>query len=238
MEERKKIEFLNINSKFKRAQSDIKEFVTKAQSKNNNVYKKAGEETNSGSIVNNTKSSNDKSEGLYSFFGSINKGQSDIINKDIVKSPDEIKKKNTDGSENKTIIGSGVVIDGNISLDDSLEIKGHIKGDIACNGSVFLNSDAVVEGNIAAISLNIISGKIDGNIKCKETISVSNGTIINGNVDANSASISGQINGNLNIAEKVTIGKSSVISGDITADGMSVEHGASISGKCFIGKGE
>ena len=62
-----------------------------------------------------------------------------------------------------TIIGSSIVIDGEISGDEDLVIQGTVKGKIALKESLFIENSGVVEANMEVSNVEI-SGQVTGNI--------------------------------------------------------------------------
>jgi len=63
----------------------------------------------------------------------------------------------------KTVIGSSITIDGEISSDESLVVQGTVKGKISSNESLFVENSATVEADVEADSVEI-SGNVTGNI--------------------------------------------------------------------------
>ena len=70
-----------------------------------------------------------------------------------------------------TIIGSTIVIDGEISGDEALVIQGTIKGRIALQESVFVEESGVVEADIDTDNVEI-SGAVTGNISATERVEI------------------------------------------------------------------
>src|SRR5260370_8712879 len=62
-----------------------------------------------------------------------------------------------------TIIGSSIVIDGEISGDEDLVIQGTVKGKISLKESLFVEGSGVVEADIETQNVEV-SGKLTGNI--------------------------------------------------------------------------
>lgn len=62
-----------------------------------------------------------------------------------------------------TIIGSTIVIDGEISGNEALVIQGTVKGRIALQESLFVDDSGVVEADIETENVEI-SGAVTGNI--------------------------------------------------------------------------
>ncbi len=70
-----------------------------------------------------------------------------------------------------TVIGSSIVIDGEISGEESLTVLGTIKGKIAVAQGLIVENGATVEANIESQSLSI-SGKVTGNVTARERVEV------------------------------------------------------------------
>jgi cytoskeletal protein CcmA (bactofilin family) len=63
----------------------------------------------------------------------------------------------------QTIIGSSIVIDGEISGDEDLVVQGTVKGRIAVSDGVVVEGSGVVEADIETASVEV-AGKVTGNI--------------------------------------------------------------------------
>lgn len=74
-----------------------------------------------------------------------------------------------------TVIGSEVVIEGNIIAKNAIKIDGQVQGDIK-SGGVVLGQKAEIKGNVESTNL-VIYGKVLGNINCKDLILKSSGEI-------------------------------------------------------------
>jgi len=67
-----------------------------------------------------------------------------------------------------SIIGSDVVITGNISATVDLHVDGKVEGDISCS-SLVQGADSVVSGAVTAMSARL-AGKVEGSIDAKELV--------------------------------------------------------------------
>lgn len=77
-----------------------------------------------------------------------------------------------------TIIGSTIVIDGEISGNEALVIQGRVKGRIALQESLYVDETGVVEANIETESVEI-SGAVTGNIAASERVELkTNGKMV------------------------------------------------------------
>jgi len=68
-----------------------------------------------------------------------------------------------------TIIGSSIVIDGEISGDEDLVIQGTVKGKIVLKENLIVENSGVVEADIETANVTI-SGQVTGNILAGERV--------------------------------------------------------------------
>jgi cytoskeletal protein CcmA (bactofilin family) len=68
-----------------------------------------------------------------------------------------------------TVIGSSIVIDGEITGEEALTIQGTVKGKISVAQTVTVETGATVEADIEAQTVTV-SGKLTGNVTARERI--------------------------------------------------------------------
>jgi cytoskeletal protein CcmA (bactofilin family) len=68
-----------------------------------------------------------------------------------------------------TVIGSSIVIDGEISGDEDLVIQGTVKGKISLKESLFVEASGVVEADIEVQNVEI-GGRVTGNIAATDKV--------------------------------------------------------------------
>jgi len=68
-----------------------------------------------------------------------------------------------------TVIGSSIVIDGEISGDEDLTIEGTVKGKIALRQSLYVESSGVIEADIETANVEV-SGQVTGNIAATDKV--------------------------------------------------------------------
>ena len=78
------------------------------------------------------------------------------------------KEKDTKPMAN-TVIGSSIVIDGEISSEEPLTILGTVKGKIAAASSVVVEAGATVEADVEGQTVTV-SGKVTGNVTAREKL--------------------------------------------------------------------
>ena len=98
-----------------------------------------------------------------------------------------------------TVIGSTIVIDGEITGEDDLTIRGTIKGRISLSASLFVENSGTVEADIETDNVEI-SGNVTGNINASDKVElrtdgrmvgdikaprilIADGAVFKGNVD-------------------------------------------------------
>ena len=86
-----------------------------------------------------------------------------------------------DTKELNTIIGKGSVINGKVSIRNSVRIEGRIVGEIESTGTVTIGSKGEVEGDIVAVNA-VIGGKVKGSIKASERIILETNSILIGDL--------------------------------------------------------
>jgi cytoskeletal protein CcmA (bactofilin family) len=68
-----------------------------------------------------------------------------------------------------TVIGSSIVIDGEISGDEDLVIQGTVKGKIALKESLFVEGSGVIEADIETANVEV-AGQVTGNIVASDRV--------------------------------------------------------------------
>lgn len=98
-----------------------------------------------------------------------------------------------------TVIGSSIVIDGEILGEEDLTVQGTVKGKITLKDSLFVENSGVVEADIETQTVTI-SGQVTGNISASDKVElrsdgrmvgdikaprilIADGAVFKGNVD-------------------------------------------------------
>jgi cytoskeletal protein CcmA (bactofilin family) len=69
----------------------------------------------------------------------------------------------------QTVIGSSIVIDGEIAGDENLVVRGRVKGKIALKESLFVEGSGVIEADIDTASIEV-AGQVTGNIVARDRV--------------------------------------------------------------------
>jgi cytoskeletal protein CcmA (bactofilin family) len=92
------------------------------------------------------------------------------------------KEKETKAMAN-TVIGSSIVIDGEISGEEALTILGTVKGKIAVEQNVVVEAGATVEADVEGQTVTV-SGKVTGNVTAREKLELRPDSKMVGNAKA------------------------------------------------------
>jgi cytoskeletal protein CcmA (bactofilin family) len=80
-----------------------------------------------------------------------------------------------------TVIGSSIVIDGEITGDEDLVILGTVKGRIGLKESLFVESSGVIEADIETANVEV-SGRVTGNITATEKVELKADCKVSGDI--------------------------------------------------------
>lgn len=87
-----------------------------------------------------------------------------------------------------TIIGKNTIIEGTIKTEETIRIDGSLKGDIICNGNLFIGESAEILGNIKAKNITI-AGKVEGNVNSQGQLIITNSGRLKGDIEVTNLSI-------------------------------------------------
>jgi cytoskeletal protein CcmA (bactofilin family) len=99
------------------------------------------------------------------------------------------------------------------------------------NGTAVVGKGAHVRGRITGDGDLRVDGSVSGDVALKGEIVVSDGAEITADVQATSVVVQGAIEGDISASEGVTIGAGARVSGAIRGARISIEEGASVSGR-------
>lgn len=82
-----------------------------------------------------------------------------------------------------TVIGSSIVIDGEISGEEDLVIQGTVKGRVVLKENLYVEQSGVVEADIETCNVEV-SGQVTGNITASEKVEIAAGGRAVGDIKA------------------------------------------------------
>lgn len=134
----------------------------------------------------------------------------------------------------RNVFGEGLRIDGDVSSDTDIVIRGIVHGNIVCRGDIELSGS--VQGDIEGRNIRIVGGRIEGNVVCSETLKVERSSVV-GNLTAQRAQIDNKVEGNITVHGTLALLREADIRGDIVAGALSIEEGAVLTGKVSVSPG-
>ncbi len=108
------------------------------------------------------------------------------------------KLKSTDsinGLETTSIIGTHLIISGEIKTDADMRIDGKLIGNIFSTAKVVIGADGYVEGNITALQSDV-TGKITGNLAIEELLNLREKAQVKGDIVAGQISMESSVSFN------------------------------------------
>jgi cytoskeletal protein CcmA (bactofilin family) len=87
-----------------------------------------------------------------------------------------------------TVIGAGIIVEGEITTDEDIVVAGTVRGKVAAKEAVTIEHGATVEADVAGSSLTV-AGALTGNITVGERVDLQSGARVIGNVKASRVTI-------------------------------------------------
>jgi len=133
-------------------------------------------------------------------------------------------------SDETTVITEGTNIKGDINSNGSVDLRGKITGNVACNGK--LTVTGILEGNSNSSEFFADAAKVEGEVNSTGTVKIGIGSVVIGNITASSAVIAGAIKGDIDVQGPVVVDTSAVVMGNIKSRSVQINNGAVIEGFC------
>lgn len=135
-------------------------------------------------------------------------------------------------SDEETIISPGTVINGSISSESALTVKGIVNGGVSANGKLTITGKVAGDVNAAEIYLN--TSRLEGDLTSKGSIKIDVGTVIVGEIKSDSLVIAGAVKGNSTVEGAVIVDSTAVVKGDISGKSIQINSGAIVDGHCSL----
>jgi cytoskeletal protein CcmA (bactofilin family) len=120
-----------------------------------------------------------------------------------------------------THIGPGIVINGELSSDESLRVDGHVKGHILLrDAELTIGQAARIEADVRSLRV-LVLGTVIGNIAASERIELGVTASVTGNLSANKVVIAegAQFNGGVDMDKRTIAAKVAAFKAEQTAVG-------------------
>jgi cytoskeletal protein CcmA (bactofilin family) len=129
-----------------------------------------------------------------------------------------------------SVVGRGTRFEGKLVSSGSLQIFGHLSGDITIEGDVSVASGSEVRAAINARSISL-AGRIKGNLTAPGSVVLPANSRVEGDVTAQSVTVHGAVDGDLVAEQRVALGREAHVVGDVTCTTLVVEEGAFFAGR-------
>ena len=133
-------------------------------------------------------------------------------------------------SEETSVITGGMVVNGDIESEGSLDLVGKVNGDVIVKGK--LNVTGHIVGNSEAKEVSAENAKITGNVTSESSVKIGAGTVIVGNISAFSAAIAGAVKGDIDVHGPVILDSTAIVMGNIRSKSVQINNGAALEGIC------
>ena len=133
-------------------------------------------------------------------------------------------------SEETSIITGGMVVNGDIESEGSLDLVGKVNGDVIVKGK--LNVTGHIVGNSEAKEVYAENAKITGNVTSESSVKIGAGTVVVGNISAFSAAIAGAVKGDIDVHGPVILDSTAIVMGNIRSKSVQINNGAALEGIC------
>jgi cytoskeletal protein CcmA (bactofilin family) len=87
-----------------------------------------------------------------------------------------------------TIISEDIVFKGLLKFENTLKVRGHIRGAIESNGELVIEQSGDVEADVLVNSLNI-QGQLKGNVEARDRVEIGKTGVLIGDIKTNQLGI-------------------------------------------------
>ncbi len=86
------------------------------------------------------------------------------------------------GNGGDTIIAEGVKVEGDFTSNGNVTIEGHVSGNVAAGGDIFIGENAVIDADVTAKNA-VVSGRVKGNVRIDEKIELTASSNLEGDLE-------------------------------------------------------
>lgn len=139
-----------------------------------------------------------------------------------------------------SIIGRGMVLEGDCTADGPLRIEGHVKGNVRASHLV-ISAGGRVDGNVTGMDGNapdratIIEGHVGGSVRARRVEVAASGSVGSG-LTAHEAIVHGHVKGPITTESRLVLEETATVEGDVTARRLGLKEGGKVFGTIRIGE--
>ncbi len=139
-----------------------------------------------------------------------------------------------------SIIGRGMVLEGDCTADGPLRIDGHVKGNVRALHLV-IGPEGRVDGDVIGVDGNapdratIIEGQVGGAVRARRVEIAPSGSVGSG-LTAHEAIVHGRVKGPITTEHRLILEETATVEGDVTARRLGLKEGGKVFGTIRIGE--
>jgi cytoskeletal protein CcmA (bactofilin family) len=138
-----------------------------------------------------------------------------------------------------SLIGEGMVLNGNCRTEGALRIEGHVKGDIHAR-RLFISPSGRVDGDVTGAGSGddqtvVIEGTVGGTVNAPRVEIGASGSV-GGGLNVKEAVVRGRVAGGVLDAQRLVLEDTAIVNGDVTARRLALKEGGQVSGTIRIGE--
>lgn len=102
------------------------------------------------------------------------------------------------GNGGDTIIAEGVKVEGDFTSNGNVSIEGHVTGNVAAGGDIYIGESAVIDADVTARNA-VVAGRVKGNVRIDDKIELTQSSYLEGDLETYVLSIApgAQVNGRI-----------------------------------------
>ncbi|NQV11808.1 polymer-forming cytoskeletal protein [Candidatus Uhrbacteria bacterium] len=112
------------------------------------------------------------------------------------------------GNGGDTIIAEGVKVEGDFTSNGNVTIEGHVTGNVAAGGDIFIGENAVIDADVTARNA-VVAGRVKGNVRIDEKIELTQSSNLEGDLETHILHVApgAQVNGRIVMPDGKKSGK-------------------------------
>lgn len=112
------------------------------------------------------------------------------------------QREESEGSDVVSIIGPGMVVDGDCSSDGTIRVEGRVEGNVRAKKAVVVSEDGVVVGDIETQDA-VVAGRVRGSILAKSRLELKASCRVEGDIGSRRVKLEegGQVDGRISMGD-------------------------------------
>ena len=132
----------------------------------------------------------------------------------------------------RLVIPVDVTIAGHLMGSSDTEVAGHIDGNLAVEGRLYLSNSGRIAGDVRATACRI-AGQVEGQVECTEELDLEASGSLHADVRAGKRiNLAGKVYGNVSTTGRLYLAATAVVEGDVHASALMMDDGAILNGVC------